>query len=140
MDENEVYQIARGWIAFICSIIFIIRIGYVVTRLTDLSSCVTGFPSYWRSRVSCVTSDLRYFISFVSCYRYKWLSGYVIAFTVLAGGTLWPDFVASRIAAEHQQLPTLPLQTSLAGSIPSLPSLLWPSATLKLGFSSSQFF
>nr|KAJ0203599.1 hypothetical protein LSAT_V11C500298110 [Lactuca sativa] len=66
------YQIAHGWIAFICSLIFISGIAYIVTRLTDLISCVTGINSY------------------------------VIAFTALAGGTSWPDLVASKIAAERQ--------------------------------------
>lgn len=36
------YQIAHGWIAFICSLIFISGIAYIVTRFTDLISCVTG--------------------------------------------------------------------------------------------------
>uniref|UniRef100_A0A2N9EGM5 Sodium/calcium exchanger membrane region domain-containing protein n=1 Tax=Fagus sylvatica TaxID=28930 RepID=A0A2N9EGM5_FAGSY len=66
------YHIAHGWIAFICSLIFISGIAYVVTQLTDLISCVTGINSY------------------------------VIAFTALAGGTSWPDLVASKIAAERQ--------------------------------------
>ncbi|KAK4559016.1 hypothetical protein RGQ29_008310 [Quercus rubra] len=66
------YQIAHGWIAFICSLLFISGIAYVVTQLTDLISCVTGINSY------------------------------VIAFTALAAGTSWPDLVASKIAAERQ--------------------------------------
>ncbi|KAJ0980647.1 hypothetical protein J5N97_008902 [Dioscorea zingiberensis] len=66
------YQIAHGWIAFICSLIFISWIAYVVTKLTDLISCVTG------------------------------INPYVIAFTALASGTSWPDLVASKIAAERQ--------------------------------------
>uniref|UniRef100_A0A5B6YGI3 Sodium/calcium exchanger membrane region domain-containing protein n=1 Tax=Davidia involucrata TaxID=16924 RepID=A0A5B6YGI3_DAVIN len=66
------YQIAHGWIAFICSLLFISGIAYIVTELTDVISCVTGINSY------------------------------VIAFTALAGGTSWPDLVASKIAAEHQ--------------------------------------
>ncbi|PSR94755.1 Magnesium/proton exchanger like [Actinidia chinensis var. chinensis] len=66
------YQIAHGWIAFICSLLFISGIAYIVTQLTDLISCVTGINSY------------------------------VIAFTALAGGTSWPDLVASKIAAERQ--------------------------------------
>ncbi|KAL4588273.1 hypothetical protein LXL04_001156 [Taraxacum kok-saghyz] len=66
------YQIAHGWIAFICSLMFISGIAYIVTRLTDLISCVTG------------------------------INGYVIAFTALASGTSWPDLVASKIAAERQ--------------------------------------
>lgn len=66
------YQIAHGWIAFICSLIFISGIAYIVTRLTDQISCVTGINSY------------------------------VIAFTALASGTSWPDLVASKIAAERQ--------------------------------------
>lgn len=66
------YHIVHGWIAFICSLIFISGIAYVVTQLTDLISCVTGINSY------------------------------VIAFTALAGGTSWPDLVASKIAAERQ--------------------------------------
>lgn len=37
------YHITHGWIAFICSLIFISGIAYVVTQLTDLISCVTGF-------------------------------------------------------------------------------------------------
>ncbi|KAI3425492.1 uncharacterized protein J3R85_010225 [Psidium guajava] len=65
-------QIAHGWIAFICSLIFISGIAYVVTQLTDLISCVTG------------------------------INAYVIAFTALASGTSWPDLVASKIAAERQ--------------------------------------
>ncbi|KAH0657419.1 hypothetical protein KY289_026167 [Solanum tuberosum] len=66
------YQIAHGWIAFICSLIFISGIAYVVTKITDLISCVTG------------------------------INPYVIAFTALASGTSWPDLVASKIAAERQ--------------------------------------
>ncbi|KAG8370639.1 hypothetical protein BUALT_Bualt13G0004200 [Buddleja alternifolia] len=66
------YQIAHGWVAFIFSLIFIMGVAYVVTKLTDLISCVTG------------------------------ISPYVIAFTALAAGTSWPDLVASKIAAERQ--------------------------------------
>ncbi|GLU16833.1 hypothetical protein SLE2022_332470 [Rubroshorea leprosula] len=66
------YQIAYGWIAFIGSLIFITGIAYIVTKLTDLISCVTG------------------------------INAYVIAFTALASGTSWPDLVASKIAAERQ--------------------------------------
>ncbi|KAK9057247.1 hypothetical protein SSX86_022082 [Deinandra increscens subsp. villosa] len=65
-------QIAHGWIAFICSLTFISVIAYIVTKLSDLISCVTG------------------------------INGYVIAFTVLASGSSWPDLVASKIAAERQ--------------------------------------
>ncbi|KAI7982148.1 Magnesium/proton exchanger [Camellia lanceoleosa] len=65
-------QIAHGWIAFICSLIFISGIAYIVTQFTDLISCVTG------------------------------INAYVIAFTALAAGTSWPDLVASKIAAERQ--------------------------------------
>ncbi|KAG9443816.1 hypothetical protein H6P81_015156 [Aristolochia fimbriata] len=67
------YHIAHGWIAFICSLIYISGIAYVVTKLTDLISCVTG------------------------------VNPYVIAFTALAAGTSWPDLVASKIAAERQE-------------------------------------
>ncbi|XP_062143312.1 magnesium/proton exchanger isoform X2 [Alnus glutinosa] len=66
------YQIVHGWIAFICSLLFISGIAYIVTKLTDLISCVTG------------------------------INAYVIAFTALASGTSWPDLVASKIAAERQ--------------------------------------
>lgn len=66
------YQIAHGWISFISSLIFISGIAYMVTQLTDQISCVTG------------------------------INPYVIAFTALAGGTSWPDLVASKIAAERQ--------------------------------------
>ncbi|XP_057508895.1 magnesium/proton exchanger-like [Actinidia eriantha] len=66
------YQIAHGWIAFICSLVFISGIAYIVTQLTDLISCVTG------------------------------INAYVIAFTALAAGTSWPDLIASKIAAERQ--------------------------------------
>ncbi|CAH8320689.1 unnamed protein product [Eruca vesicaria subsp. sativa] len=65
-------NIAHGWIAFICSLLFISGVAFVVTRLTDLISCVTG------------------------------INPYVIAFTALAAGTSWPDLVASKIAAERQ--------------------------------------
>ncbi|XP_021643418.2 magnesium/proton exchanger isoform X1 [Hevea brasiliensis] len=65
-------RIAHGWIAFICSLLFISGIAYIVTKLTDLISCVTG------------------------------INAYVIAFTALASGTSWPDLVASKIAAERQ--------------------------------------
>ncbi|KNA21464.1 hypothetical protein SOVF_042990 isoform A [Spinacia oleracea] len=66
------YRIAHGWIAFICSLLFISGIAYIVTKFTDMISCVTG------------------------------INPYVIAFTVLAAGTSWPDLVASKIAAERQ--------------------------------------
>ncbi|MQM02581.1 hypothetical protein Taro_035347 [Colocasia esculenta] len=65
-------HIAHGWVAFTCSLVFISGIAYVVTKLTDLISCVTG------------------------------INPYVIAFTALASGTSWPDLVASKIAAERQ--------------------------------------
>eukprot|EP00261_Vitis_vinifera_P035381 XP_019076624.1 PREDICTED: magnesium/proton exchanger isoform X2 [Vitis vinifera] len=65
-------HIAHGWFAFICSLIFISGIAYIVTKLTDLISCTSGINSY------------------------------VIAFTALAAGTSWPDLVASKIAAERQ--------------------------------------
>ncbi|KAD3338175.1 hypothetical protein E3N88_33696 [Mikania micrantha] len=65
-------EIAHGWIAFICSLMFISGIAYIVTKLSDLISCVTG------------------------------INAYVIAFTALASGTSWPDLVASKIAAERQ--------------------------------------
>lgn len=64
--------IAHGWVAFISSLIFISGIAYIVTKITDLISCVTG------------------------------INPYVIAFTALASGTSWPDLVASKIAAERQ--------------------------------------
>ncbi|CAI9105418.1 OLC1v1004334C1 [Oldenlandia corymbosa var. corymbosa] len=66
------HQIAHGWISFIGSLIFISGIAYVVTKLTDMISCVTGIDAH------------------------------VIAFTALAAGTSWPDLVASKIAAERQ--------------------------------------
>lgn len=66
------YCIAHGWIAFISSLLFISGIAYIVTKITDLISCVTG------------------------------INAYVIAFTALAAGTSWPDLVASKIAAERQ--------------------------------------
>ncbi|KAG4981792.1 hypothetical protein JHK87_026541 [Glycine soja] len=66
-------QIAHGWISFICSLLFISGIAYVVTKITDVISCVTG------------------------------INAYVIAFTALASGTSWPDLVASKIAAERQK-------------------------------------
>ncbi|KAL3648045.1 hypothetical protein CASFOL_009013 [Castilleja foliolosa] len=65
-------HIAHGWVSFILSLIFISGIAYIVTKLTDLISCVTGINSY------------------------------IIAFTALAAGTSWPDLVASKIAAERQ--------------------------------------
>ncbi|KAL1226269.1 Magnesium/proton exchanger [Cardamine amara subsp. amara] len=65
-------NIAHGWVAFICSLLFISGVAYILTKLTDLISCVTGIDPY------------------------------VIAFTALAGGTSWPDLVASKIAAERQ--------------------------------------
>ncbi|XP_021907022.1 magnesium/proton exchanger isoform X2 [Carica papaya] len=66
------YHISHGWIAFVCSLLFISGISYIVTKLTDLVSCVTG------------------------------INPYVIAFTALACGTSWPDLVASKIAVERQ--------------------------------------
>ncbi|XP_008454332.1 magnesium/proton exchanger isoform X1 [Cucumis melo] len=66
------YNIAHGWLAFICSLIFISGIAYILTKFTDLISCVSG------------------------------INPYVIAFTALASGTSWPDLVASKIAAERQ--------------------------------------
>ncbi|KAG6415294.1 hypothetical protein SASPL_122700 [Salvia splendens] len=65
------YQIAHGWVSFILSLAFISGIAYIVAKLTDLISCVTG------------------------------IGAYVIAFTALAAGTSWPDLMASKIAAER---------------------------------------
>jgi hypothetical protein len=38
-------HIAHGWISFICSLLFISGIAYIVTKITDLISCVTGSNS-----------------------------------------------------------------------------------------------
>ncbi|KAL9251355.1 Magnesium/proton exchanger-like protein [Drosera capensis] len=97
------YHIANGWIAFVCSLLFITWIAYIVTQLTDLISCVTGSPR-------CL-----YFVDAFSIFiRWKYdnplmrdhiaaeINAYVIAFTALASGTSWPDLVASKIAAERQ--------------------------------------
>ncbi|XP_054815142.1 magnesium/proton exchanger [Prosopis cineraria] len=65
-------HIVHGWISFISSLLFISGIAYIVTKLTDMISCVTG------------------------------INPYVVAFTALACGTSWPDLVASKIAAERQ--------------------------------------
>lgn len=66
------HSIFHGWATFLCSLIFITGISYVVRLLTDLIGCVTG------------------------------ISPYVIALTVLATGTSWPDLAASMIAAYRQ--------------------------------------
>ncbi|XP_031261610.1 magnesium/proton exchanger isoform X2 [Pistacia vera] len=39
------HHIAHGWIAFICSLIFISGIAYILTQLTDLISCVTALAA-----------------------------------------------------------------------------------------------
>lgn len=41
------YQIAHGWISFICSLMFISGIAYIVTKITDMISCVTGSFQNW---------------------------------------------------------------------------------------------
>lgn len=64
--------LCHGWATFCCSLVFITGISYIVTRLTNLISCVTGIDSY------------------------------VIALTVLSTGSSWPDLVASMIAAHRQ--------------------------------------
>ena len=48
------YTIAHGWIAFISSLIFISGIAYVVTKLTDLISCVTGTLSAQKCGFHCL--------------------------------------------------------------------------------------
>lgn len=40
------YNIAHGWLAFICSLIFISGIAYILTKFTDLISCVSGSPYF----------------------------------------------------------------------------------------------
>ncbi|KAI5081866.1 hypothetical protein GOP47_0001609 [Adiantum capillus-veneris] len=66
------HSLFQGWATFMCSLIFITGISYVVRLLTGLVGCVTG------------------------------ISQYVIALTVLATGTSWPDLTASMIAAYRQ--------------------------------------
>lgn len=66
------HSLCHGWAIFLCSLVFITGISYIVTQLTDLIGCVTG------------------------------VSSYVIALTVLATGTSWPDLAASMIAAYRQ--------------------------------------
>eukprot|EP00250_Pteridium_aquilinum_P002908 c13154_g1_i2 orf=442-1935(+) len=66
------HSLFHGWATFLCSLVFITGISYVVRLLTDLIGCVTG------------------------------ISPYVIAITVLATGTSWPDLAASMIAAYRQ--------------------------------------
>ncbi|GLJ34086.1 hypothetical protein SUGI_0685220 [Cryptomeria japonica] len=65
-------DIAHGWLAFIGSLCWMTGISYLLIKLTDLISCVTG------------------------------LNKYVTAFTALASGTSWPDLIGSKIAAERQ--------------------------------------
>lgn len=102
-------HIAHGWISFICSLLFISGIAYIVTKITDLISCVTGFPS--NSRYSSPLSwhfviHLKLLCQLLLSSLFTSLTGinaYVIAFTALASGTSWPDLVASKIAAERQK-------------------------------------
>jgi hypothetical protein len=42
------YHFAHGWIAFIISLLFISGIAYIVTKLTDIISCVTGFQTLYK--------------------------------------------------------------------------------------------
>lgn len=70
------YQIAHGWIAFICSLLFISGIAYIVTDLTDLISCVTGLFSLPEKICSIV--PIGYHVNFpfsysMFCSRYKCL-------------------------------------------------------------------
>eukprot|EP00850_Spirogloea_muscicola_P006318 SM000030S11327 [mRNA] locus=s30:107720:110476:- [translate_table: standard] len=65
-------QVLHGWVAFFFAIAFITGISAVVIELAHLFGCVTG------------AKDL------------------VIAITILATGTSWPDLVASKIAADHE--------------------------------------
>eukprot|EP00249_Psilotum_nudum_P011564 c23245_g1_i1 orf=568-2034(-) len=64
--------IFHGWVTFICTLVFITAISYIVTNLTNLIGCVTGVKPY------------------------------AISLTALATGTSWPDLVASVIAADCQ--------------------------------------
>eukprot|EP00850_Spirogloea_muscicola_P003048 SM000012S25310 [mRNA] locus=s12:228229:231058:- [translate_table: standard] len=65
-------KVLHGWVAFLFAIAFITGISAVVIELAHLFGCVTG------------AKDL------------------VIAITILATGTSWPDLVASKIAADHE--------------------------------------
>ncbi|KAE9611820.1 putative sodium/calcium exchanger membrane region [Lupinus albus] len=87
-------HIAHGWISFICSLVFISGIAYIVTKITDLISCVTVASTY--DSVRSASSN------FFSFFPLTGINAYVIAFTALASGTSWPDLVASKIAAERQ--------------------------------------
>lgn len=96
------YEIAHGWIAFICSLIFISGIAYGVTKITDQISCVTGWNMLlYKFNLSSVKGVAACLLiqNLLSCVG---VSPYVIAFTALAAGTSWPDLVASKIAAERQ--------------------------------------
>ena len=57
-------------------------------------------------KLSQLTMDttLSYLASVPSIYVFAFpgINAYVIAFTALAGGTSWPDLIASKIAAERQ--------------------------------------
>ncbi|KAF9669323.1 hypothetical protein SADUNF_Sadunf14G0095800 [Salix dunnii] len=101
------YQFAHGWIAFICSLLFISGIAYILTKLTDIISCVTGSNSLQIIPVSFPGAVDYHAISThplfsQMVYIIAGINAYVIAFTVLASGTSWPDLVASKIAAERQ--------------------------------------
>lgn len=106
-------HIAHGWISFICSLLFISGIAYIVTKITDLISCVTGFISHsmisqytsfeFLVIQSCLVSSASFKFFFLYSPPLTGLNAYVIAFTALASGTSWPDLVASKIAAERQK-------------------------------------
>lgn len=102
------YHFAHGWIAFIFSLLFISGIAYIVTKLTDVISCVTGFQTLYKLLSQFPFLELLiimlYLLNLCSqmVYIIAGINAYVIAFTALASGTSWPDLVASKIAAERQ--------------------------------------
>lgn len=103
-------HITHGWVAFICSLLFICGIAYIVTKITDLMSCVTGIslsPRFLLFLLLMMNMILLkvYFYSFPFKHTllFVGISGYIIALTALASGTSWPDLVASKIAAERQK-------------------------------------
>ncbi|XP_024369000.1 magnesium/proton exchanger 1 isoform X3 [Physcomitrium patens] len=67
-------MLLNGWPAFMCALAFITVISCFLIKLANSFGCVTG------------------------------VSDYVLALTILAVGTSWPDLIASKIAAKH--LPT----------------------------------
>lgn len=99
---NPPASLAHGWATFCSSLVCVIALAIAVIKLTHVLGCVTGMARLDISGALCGSYYVQVSIfTLATCVCFVGINAFVLAITVLAAGTSWPDLVASKIAVAH---------------------------------------